>query len=97
MGSGLEQNPLHNTKNYYIIAYKGLYARVNMQNREKEILVYFDSNEFVFIGMLRSAIVRGKEVFSFNASNEYIKNEAFRFLDFAINKKNCCKVAGSCR
>ena len=52
-----------------------------MQNREKEILVYFDSNEPVFIGTLRCAIVRGKEIFSFNASNDYIKNEAFRFLD----------------
>ncbi|MCL2101975.1 MAG: HipA domain-containing protein [Fibromonadales bacterium] len=52
-----------------------------MQNREKEILVYFDSDEPVFIGTLRCAIVRGKEIFSFNASNDYIKNEAFRFLD----------------
>ncbi|MDR3002317.1 MAG: HipA domain-containing protein [Fibromonadaceae bacterium] len=50
-----------------------------MQN--KEIFVYFDSTDLAFIGLLRSAIVRGKEVFSFNASNEYIKNEAFRFLD----------------
>ena len=52
-----------------------------MQNREKEIWVYFDSDELIFIGALRCSIIRGKEVFSFNASNEYIKNETFRFLD----------------
>lgn len=52
-----------------------------MQNREKEILVYFDSDALIFIGVLRCSIVRGKEVFSFNASNEYVKNETFRFLD----------------
>ncbi len=52
-----------------------------MQNKEKEIFVYFDSDQLVFLGLLRSATVRGKEVFSFNASNEYVKNEAFRFLD----------------
>ncbi|MCL2260255.1 MAG: HipA domain-containing protein [Fibromonadales bacterium] len=50
-----------------------------MQN--KDIFVYFDGDELAFLGMLRSSIVRGKEVFSFNASNEYVIKKAFRFLD----------------
>jgi len=52
-----------------------------MQNREREIWVYFDGDALVLIGALRCSIVRGKEIFSFRASNEYIKNEMFRFLD----------------
>jgi len=52
-----------------------------MQNREREIFVYFDGNALIFIGTLRCSIVRGSEVFSFRASEEYIKNETFRFLD----------------
>ena len=43
-----------------------------MQNREKEILVYFDSDELFFIGSLRCSVVRGKEVFSFNASSNLL-------------------------
>ncbi|MCL2208346.1 MAG: HipA domain-containing protein [Fibromonadales bacterium] len=49
--------------------------------QSKDIFVYFDGDELAFLGMLHSDIVRGKEVFSFNASNDYVLRKAFRFLD----------------
>lgn len=50
---------------------------------DRSILVHMNtpSHEDVFGGTLRSRVLRGKEVFSFEASEDWIGRSLFRFLD----------------
>ena len=50
-----------------------------------EILVYIDAHNItdapLFLGFLKTENIRGKEVFSFRASKEWLSNKAMTFLD----------------
>jgi len=52
--------------------------------QQKSIFVYMDwadSDNAVFMGVLHSEVLRGKEVFSFANDSEWLKNKQFRALD----------------
>ncbi len=54
-----------------------------MQN-SRQIYVYFDSQDFqkpVFMGILNSEMLRGKEVFSFENDQKWLENKSLRSLD----------------
>ncbi len=54
-----------------------------MQNN-KQIYVYFDSQDYpkpVFMGILNSELLRGKEVFSFENDSRWLENKGLRLLD----------------
>ena len=53
-------------------------------SQNKEIYVYMDwfmSEEPVFMGVLYSEVIRGKEVFSYENDKNWINNISFRSLD----------------
>lgn len=43
-----------------------------------------DSDNTVFMGVLHSEVLRGKEVFSFENDSEWLKNKQFRALDLDL-------------
>lgn len=52
--------------------------------QNKEIYVYMDwfmSEEPIFMGVLYSDVIRGKEVFSYENDKNWVKNSSFRSLD----------------
>jgi serine/threonine-protein kinase HipA len=53
---------------------------------EKHIYVYTDTrdlNEPLFLGILNSTVVRGKEIFSFEYSKEWLKNNSRFAIDLS--------------
>lgn len=55
--------------------------------QQKSIFVFMDwadSDNTVFMGVLHSEVLRGKEVFSFENDSEWLKNKQFRALDLDL-------------
>lgn len=52
--------------------------------KEKEVFVYFDAcyeKQPIFMGILKSSMIRGKEIFSFSYDQNWLNHSSFRNLD----------------
>ena len=52
--------------------------------RQRNIHVYIDWAEKsspIYMGILHTEVIRGKEVFSFESSDEWLKHPEFKFID----------------